>query len=729
MNNQLNENQKQYLENIIRFHLQIKKFKELMKSPIKIENPLDCYLINNDIIAEYLNNELSKKISEEINNSFFSDINHIINKYENYNNNIKIEKLYPAFLLPENLKINDIEYPYNFFILQKEYFAQMINITESTINDFKLYNLLIGKDGIFIWIKEKDKNRNEEKYENNNKEEDKNKIIVFYLDDIKLNEFKIDKIFIFKNYGDFEKEVKICNKIGRYEYFKLRNIKNDKIGYYNIIDDGKIIGQYINVKRNYNFITKKSSVSENSDNNSNANYNNNNNINANNENSKISNKIDKKFENDNTKDYIIKIFLPHIMTCLSKIECLKIYLTQRLRKNDSNLNKKRYDLIHILALFISKYNSVNSDIKQEITNFIDAFFNKDLNNNIQLNNENRYIFFKNIIEVLINELNNELNIDSNNEGNVDIKKNNSFIFHLFYGKKTENNIVEYFNTFFINTDDYAGNQEKMELEEIINSFKFKENINHFPRVMILIINYKYKDFLIVKSKLKITRNNKNYNLVSCIQYSGEFSSIFKYKDSFGKIYWDDEINCDFESVINKEEELNNCFVYFYEEEFQENNNNMIYYNNNSLNNTSNHNLNFINNNTYNYNNLNCFNSNYNCINQNSVNYNLNNNNYNNYNLNLNYFNNNNNILNNSNLLNMNTRNNNNINNQNLNNFHLMNSNTYNNNNYNRNNSNNYNNLYQINFNSFNNNINNLNNNNNYNNLNINYNFNNNKMIK
>ena len=96
---------------------------------------------------------------------------------------------------------------------------------------------------------------------------------------------------------------------------------------------------------------------------------------------------------------------------------------QRLRKNDSNLNKKSYDLIYKLALFISKYNSENVNIKQEITNFINAFFNKDLNNNIQLDKENRYVFFKNIIEVLINELNNELNIDSNNERNVDIKKN------------------------------------------------------------------------------------------------------------------------------------------------------------------------------------------------------------------------------------------------------------------------------------------------------------------
>ena len=163
---------------------------------------------------------------------------------------------------------------------------------------------------------------------------------------------------------------------------------------------------------------------------------------------------------------------------------------------------------------------------------------------------------------MINKLNNELNIESNNEGSVTIKKNNSFIFYLFCGIKTENNISKYFNTFFINADDYAGNQEKMELEEIINSFKFKENINHFPRVMILIINYKYKNFLIVKSKLKMTKNNKNYNLVSCIQFSSEFSSIIKYKDSFGKIYWDDEINCDFESIINKEEELNNSLFIF-----------------------------------------------------------------------------------------------------------------------------------------------------------------------
>ena len=69
-----------------------------------------------------------------------------------------------------------------------------------------------------------------------------------------------------------------------------------------------------------------------------------------------------------------------------KNRILKNISYAKINKKDSNLNKKSYDLIYKLALFISKYNSENVNIKQEITNFIDAFFNKDLNNNIQLNN-------------------------------------------------------------------------------------------------------------------------------------------------------------------------------------------------------------------------------------------------------------------------------------------------------------------------------------------------------
>ena len=57
------------------------------------------------------------------------------------------------------MKINDIDYPYNFFILKKELFEQKITLTESNINNFTKYKVLIGKDGIFIWNEEKDKNK------------------------------------------------------------------------------------------------------------------------------------------------------------------------------------------------------------------------------------------------------------------------------------------------------------------------------------------------------------------------------------------------------------------------------------------------------------------------------------------------------------------------------------------------------------------------------------------
>ena len=704
---------------------QLKRFNEMKKQNLNINNPLDCYLINNDMITEICNKH---------NSSLNSDNNQI------NNNKIKNKSINIGLLLTENLKINDIDYPCNFFIIEKENFEKLVH-ENNLLLEFKLYKVLIGESGIFIL----------------NEEMNKDRYIVYYIYDMDLNDCKIDKIFIFKKIAEFQKEIELLNKKGRDYYFNSRNIINDKTGYYNLIDDGKIIGKYINLKRIDKFKIKPNNKKEDNnnknkdntedyeekirDNNGNIseNKNGNNNVVDDEDNYEYIEEdgVQKKNENYTKNKEIIKLFFPHLLICLTKINLLKSSLVPIIKRSPV---LSKYKIIQLFSKLLEK-NNINeifeSDNNELIDNFIEEFFMQNLHEKLYLDKDNILSNYENMIKILINKLREDylgLFVNSN-------QKVLSVFNILFYGKKSnQSNISEdvYFNTLYIDPEDYCGNETHISLENIINDFKFKEKvkIKVFPKIMIIIALNQYENFLTIPLKLNIKEIKINYNLVCGI--SSEEQNLVSFIKNDENIFL--KINFDFDKKtvkpLENQNELNKCFIYFYEEE-KDKNEGIGYYsinyndylnkkfagnisniesNNNTINNN---NLAFMNNNNnYNNNNFNNFNNNNNYnMNNNNLNY-MNNNNYD-----LNNMNNNNNINNNNNLIlnNMNSNNNfgfnyMNINNNNLNqasNNFALNNNNQNNINYMNNNIipyNNYTNNNNLNLYYMNNNYNNLNNN-------------------
>ena len=257
--NQPNENQNKdnkNLENLLLFILQIKEIKEYLEQKEKDEKTIECYLINNDIANLYLKKEQLSNYNEYVDNykiynniSSYSDlynefhIKNLVKIFQSNNiNNNTIKNLNPIFLLTENMKLNEINIPYNFFILKKEYFNRIFGNNLKDLN-FIEYKVLICKEGIFVW---------------NAKKADK--IIIYYLYNLNpdmLNNNKFNKVLIFKTENDFFKELNNIKDSGRIKYFKDRNIQN-KNGFFNLNYDGQIIGQYINISINDNFESKDS---------------------------------------------------------------------------------------------------------------------------------------------------------------------------------------------------------------------------------------------------------------------------------------------------------------------------------------------------------------------------------------------------------------------------------------------------------------------------------------
>ena len=368
-----NQNNKNF-ESLLLFILQIKEIKECIEKDY--EKIMECYLINNDIINLYLKNA---KISSCIkciddykrknNNLSYSGlckeihINKLVNLFR-INNlyNDKIKKyLNPIFLLTENMTLNGINFPYNFFILKKDYFNRIFVNNLKDLN-FIEYKVLICKEGIFVWNKKKDK------------------VIIYYLyclnPDI-INNNKFNKVLIFKTENDFYKELNNINYSGRIKYFKDRNIQN-KNGHYNLNYNGKIIGQYINISMYDNFESK--------DNNDNYHEKDIETIN--------------EFENKNIqKIRVINIFLSNLLTCFSKIKILKDELLKRMKLNSNYLNNKKYILIKQLIEFIIYINNGDNNKLQETLNiFHNELRKKHLYEQIKVNEINsKYLFFENII--------------------------------------------------------------------------------------------------------------------------------------------------------------------------------------------------------------------------------------------------------------------------------------------------------------------------------------------
>ena len=518
-------------------------------------------------------------------------------------------------------------------------------------NTFKPYNTLIGKEGIFIWNEDKQKD---------------DYYFIYYLDNYYS---EISKIYLYKKEEDFKKELS-KNIIGKTpkEYFSLRNIRTESIGYYNLIDDGTIIGKYINLIKNQIFKeegtkSEKTSFEE------------------------VEVNIDKQ------KEKLVE-FLGYLLINLLYIDDLKVLLNKRNEENKNKIieNKEIKKLIDEFWNIVNYFKDHKKIDSTNINPFIKLFFDKGLNESISFSEDNMAKTYQQIIKKVIEQFYSDLSL----ENNKSIKED---FFNLFYGtKKTEKN-EENFNAILIDPNDFKiYNNNKNDICLKIEDQQLSQfNIKRLPLVLIIVINHKdtpnlnHKDTpnlnpIIIPPHIKI-RNNR-YSLISSINKAtgGEdslFTKIFNEHMKIMKItlglnsfeinYYIDEkndpkilfykktkieeniYNSGKNGIYNAEADVNsnnsnnstNTNIYcqgcyndrgnVYKTNNNNNSNAFNANNNNNLNNNSNNNnLNaFSANNNNNFNNYsyalnannNCFNNNPNAFNPNQVFVNFNNNNF------------------------------------------------------------------------------------------------------
>ena len=654
-----------YLKNIIFLNIQRKEMIELAKDSIKGQKPIKCKLVNKDIINDYLRERISfeiyfdldtykiknnlKNYSELYNQNHINKI--IKEKYDKINDiNLEDKYLNPGLLIAEESKLHVIEYPSNFFILRESVFNEIINITESVLVEFKTYDALIGEEGIFI-LDEKPNETNEFKF------------IIYYIKEIQEDEENnINKIILLK-----KKPKENLDK-----YLELAKYKN-KSGYFNVIDDGKIIGKYLNIIKNTNYQYRESNID-----------------------CLIQSRMRIEVNNLEKNLNSFDLFLPHIIISLLNVEKLKQYFLNKEKIYEKN------ELFKIFINIIKKLDSDKYDFDSEMKNFINKVHERNLYEKLEIS-ENKKEICKNLINLLLDEFQNELNKQK--------EKNEISIFDIFNGIKNVNSIQISFNNIMDLKYKSQGCDDTDFISSIYN-YRKEENIHSFPEVMILSVYDKSNFNIPIEFQIKPSETEieeKKYILRSSISFlEDNMSSIIRNKN-IEKFY---KLKITGENAIGKEEindmmDISKGFIFLYEGEKidnkkeegntnhnkneqhsidnkndanqtnKDNNNkykgyNKIYYNcqiikkNNNLNNkiinndNNDYNKNNFNNNynlSNNYNNYINYNNNFSNYNTNNNNNNYNNNctNYNNYNT-YNYSNYNNNYFNNSYYTNMNNNN-------------------------------------------------------------------------
>ena len=255
-----------YLKKLFTLKIYLNDLEVFIQNPIDLENQrIELYLVNKDIIGHYMNSKMYQEINNFIrkNNLNISqenrDINKLIQFFKsqendnllNYINDINADKkdMMKLFAAPEKLRIKKVEFYNNFFIanmnLLKVLFGEEINPIEYGIFTKTTF---IGKEGIFIVDTVKTDNQDEIKT-----------YIYFikYMPKILLEEFRVNKIYIFNNLNEFKDEFNNYMKgIPAESYFASRNFIN-KGGIFNIMDNGKRIGLYIHIDRIENYIDEE----------------------------------------------------------------------------------------------------------------------------------------------------------------------------------------------------------------------------------------------------------------------------------------------------------------------------------------------------------------------------------------------------------------------------------------------------------------------------------------
>ena len=233
----------------------INKLEKEMHNSIDInQQKKELYLINKDIIGFYLNSEIYKKFANYYDNNiqniqennYLSFLNDFLSKESgNLKNDIIYEdyELVKNFAEPEKLMIKNVEFYNNFFIVDANFLQHFFGNAENQISaELKIFNkeTFIGKEGIFIVDSKTMDNQNEPK------------TYIYFIksmNKISLDEFRINKIYIFNKIPEFINEFNNCMKGKSAEsYFACRNFLN-KGGIFNIMDNAKKIGLYIHIDR------------------------------------------------------------------------------------------------------------------------------------------------------------------------------------------------------------------------------------------------------------------------------------------------------------------------------------------------------------------------------------------------------------------------------------------------------------------------------------------------
>jgi hypothetical protein len=182
-------------------------------------------------VDTYINNNINKEISIE---DFIS--RNTITNFDDVDG-----EMIKTFIEPEELMIKNVKFFNNFFIVDDK-FLQLFFGDKNNININKIVNkqTFIGKEGIFIVDSKTMDNQNEPK------------TYIYFIksmNKISLDEFRINKIYIFNKTPEFYNEFNNYMKGKSAEsYFASRNFLN-KGGIFNIMDNAKKIGLYIHIDR------------------------------------------------------------------------------------------------------------------------------------------------------------------------------------------------------------------------------------------------------------------------------------------------------------------------------------------------------------------------------------------------------------------------------------------------------------------------------------------------
>ena len=233
-----NIKEKQYIKNSIYLNLQKKELSELMSKPMKEENKMPkqykLKLINKDIINGYLDPQLNEKIIQILNNqnkktSEFNDqdINNIIKNINVENKKDReslVEELTLEFLFPEELKVNNLKFPTNFYIITEERFNKIFGNMKN-LTDFKTYNAYLGKEGIFMWIV-----GDMISIESEGQTKD-NKKALYYIENNDIDDLNINKIILYKNEEELNEQLGKIFEEGKVIFHPIRIIFQQILNY------------------------------------------------------------------------------------------------------------------------------------------------------------------------------------------------------------------------------------------------------------------------------------------------------------------------------------------------------------------------------------------------------------------------------------------------------------------------------------------------------------------